>query len=726
LNTRHITQLAMLVAGLMMSHQVAAKAIRDAAFLTVLPATALPAMVIASAILSIAAVPLYTRLLGRFGPQYIVPAGFLLSSAGHTIEWSLSSATTPVAIAIYLHISALGALLLSGFWSLASEIFDPRTAKRSYGHIAGVGTLGGILGGFAAERAAVLLPRDSMLLLLAALHAICALGLLPLRGAVSHSTVPPQAFPLFNRSVLRSTPNVRELAALVALGTAGAAILDYLLKAGAAAHFNPGTDLLRFFAIFYACTQILTFLVQSGLAAWFITKQGLGRTVTSLPYGVGIASATGLLFPTLPVFIAARALESILRGSLFRSGYELLFTPMTPAHKRQMKTFLDVACDRAGDALGAGIVQVLLLAAPVFLVSELLGIVIAMAAISTLLGKRIDAIYRGAIERRLVEHAADVAVLMGPDTGWTMLQTIDLPESHPAVAAVQPASQDVARPPQPERLDVSTRLLLDLRSGERQRVEAALRSSLRMDTTHAAQLVRLLAWDDVSAEARQVLERIGSAHVGLLIDELLNENTDFAIRRRLPRILGNFPSQRTVDGLVAALDDPRFEVRYRCSKAIDRILKHAKGVTIDSARIISVVEREVSVARDVWEGHRVIDEAESAEESTFTDDRQHDRAHRSLEHVFLLLASVLPREPLKVAFQAIHSNDRILRGLALDYLESVLPETVRPKLWVMLESQPHAPRSVNPVEALERLLLSQHTLTPKLPETPTGSKRPPS
>ena len=48
------------------------------------------------------------------------------------------------AIIVYLHISGVGPLLGSGFWLIASERFDPRTAKQRFGQIAGAGTLGGL------------------------------------------------------------------------------------------------------------------------------------------------------------------------------------------------------------------------------------------------------------------------------------------------------------------------------------------------------------------------------------------------------------------------------------------------------------------------------------------------------------------------------------------------------------------------------------------------------
>jgi hypothetical protein len=62
-----------------------------------------------------------------------------------------------------------------------------------------------------------------------------------------------------------------------------------------------------------------------------------------------------------------------------------------------------------------------------------------------------------------------------------------------------------------------------------------------------------------------------------------------------------------------------------------------------------------------------------------------DRAHRNFEYLFSLLAAVLPREPLQVAFRGITSDNPGLRGLAREFFDGVLPEAVRTKLWRMLE-----------------------------------------
>src|SRR5678815_2546972 len=92
---------------------------------------------------------------------------------------------------------------------------------------------------------------------------------------------------------------------------------------------------------------------------------------------------------------------------------------------------------------------------------------------------------------------------------------------------------------------------------------------------------------------------------------MVSPDTDFVVRRRLPRILGTVPVQRSLDGLLAGLDDPRFEVRYHCSRAMVRILAKHPELSIHPQRVIAIVERELSVPPQRWRGYKLLDRSES-------------------------------------------------------------------------------------------------------------------
>ncbi|HEY6506416.1 MAG TPA: hypothetical protein VIY56_00300, partial [Vicinamibacterales bacterium] len=222
MNRTTLTRIAMTTAGIMLAHQVASKAFRDAAFLSAWPATALPGLTLATAALVLALVPIFSRLLVRFSPLWVVSIGFAISAVGHAIEWSVYDGSRAIVVVIYLHLAGASGLLLSGFWSLIAERFDPAGARASYGRIAAAGTLGGVFGSVAAERIATMARPDAVLVLLAALHAWCALGLLVMRRAPA--LLPRRSDADGGVTGLRElsrTPYVRTIAVLVVLTTAG-------------------------------------------------------------------------------------------------------------------------------------------------------------------------------------------------------------------------------------------------------------------------------------------------------------------------------------------------------------------------------------------------------------------------------------------------------------------------------------------------------------------------
>ena len=684
MNRTTLTRIAMTTAGIMLAHQVASKAFRDAAFLSAWPATALPGLTLATAALVLALVPVFSRLLARFSPLVVVSAGFAVSAMGHAAEWSVYDAGRVIVVVIYLHLAGVSALLLSGFWSLVAERFDPAGARASYGRIAAAGTFGGVVGSVAAERIATMDRPESVLLLLTALHGLCALGLLLMRrAAVLLPRQPDSDAGVSGLHELLRTPYVRTMASLVVLTTAGSAMLDYLLKSHATASLGTGPGLLRFFAIYYGSVQVLTFLSQTGSGS-AIQRLGIGGTIRALPAGVGAASLVGLLFQGWPVIAALRGTESVLRGSLFRSGYELLFVPMDPRDRRRVKTILDVTCDRAGEAAGAGIVQLLLLAGVASISSSLLALVLVLAAASFWFGRRLDPLYLGIVEQQLLRYRDAPQVSMVSEAGWTMLR---LPPDSLSVGPVAPPAAVTARPPAP-RLDPQLEILADLRSGDARRVTAALARASALERTHVAQIINLLAWDEVLPAARTLLEQLAPAHAGMLTDALLDPATDFAIRRRVPRILGTCPTARSLDGVVNGLEDQRFEVRYHCSRAIDRILAKNRELSVDRTRMIAVVERELSVPPQVWQGYRLLDRPE-VEDAAQTSEPAED-ASRNLEHVFSLLSTIVAREPLDAAVQGVRSANPGVRGLAIEYLDQVLPPAILARLRTIIAATPSA------------------------------------
>jgi hypothetical protein len=208
----------------------------------------------------------------------------------------------------------------------------------------------------------------------------------------------------------------------------------------------------------------------------------------------------------------------------------------------------------------------------------------------------------------------------------------------------------------------------------------------------------------------------------VLLEHLLDPEEDFAVRRRLVGVLAGYRTTEAFQGLFEALGDKRFEVRYRAGLALSRMANSIPGLEVDSDRVYAVVLREMAVERSVWESRQLIDAAPEAS-SPMETDLIRDRVSRSLEHLFNLFSLVLPRATLRLAFQALHTDDAHLRGTALEYLETVLPEQVWRRLWPLIETgevPSRHPRAS--AEALRELLKSQETISLALSEIRRAAK----
>jgi len=666
---RRLTRIAMAVSGTMLAHQVAAKAFRDATFLSAWPATALPMMTVATAVLTGVLARVVARFSDRYPSSVVIACGLGLSAVGHIAEWALFGAGRWNAVVIYLHLAGVTGLLLSGFWSLTAERFDPQGARRAYGRIGAAGTVGGLAGSIAAERMAVLLAPRSVLLLLAALHLLCVGGVLMMKRipAMLPAAAPDGSGPRLGE--IFRTPYVRSIATFVILTSASTAIVDFLLKANARASFGPGPDLLRFFALFYGGIQLLSFLglTQSAIV---LRRLNVSGAINVLPGGIIAGGAMALVAPGWLALAALRGMDAIVRSSLFRGAYELLFVPMDARTRNRVKATLDVICDRVGEAAGSGIVQAALLLGLAANSSLLLAAAMALAVIAFQTGRRFGPLYLDLIGRELVKHGGSPRVSLVSEAGWTELR-VPTTAAMRSAAAIEPATARQC----PPVLDAQVQMLAELRSRDAARVTAALSRCPALDRLQSAQAIELLAWDEVLPAARVALENAASAQQGMLIDALLDPDTDFVIRRRLPRLLGDVASERSLRGLVDALDDMRFEVRYHCGRAIARLLQKDPQLSVERSRMIEVIERELSVPPQKWRGYRLLDRPDSDHEPDGTREFPSDTS-RFLEYVFLLLSTIVPREPLDAAVRGVRSPSAGVRGLATEYLDQVLPPAV--------------------------------------------------
>ena len=138
------------------------------------------------------------------------------------------------AASLYLFRLILGVLLVSQFWTLANDIYDPRQAKRFFGFIGGGAALGGLAASFLVRQTVDQVGLNNLLLVSAGLVAGCLVivttvlvrsknvGLKDIASAGAKKGV------AWNESwtMLRESKHLRVIAAVIALPAMGAALVD--------------------------------------------------------------------------------------------------------------------------------------------------------------------------------------------------------------------------------------------------------------------------------------------------------------------------------------------------------------------------------------------------------------------------------------------------------------------------------------------------------------------
>jgi hypothetical protein len=375
--------------------------------------------------------------------------------------------------------------------------------------------------------------------------------------------------------------------------------------------------------------------------------------------------------------VVARAAEAVFRSSWFKTGYELLYTPVSPVEKRGSKPLIDVAVDRLGDAVGGGIVRLAVVFLPAAPSTTILAVAMLISLCALIVASRLNRWYIRALETSLVERGGGIDLPYTQD--YSMHGVVAAMKE--VRAAARTVRSDAGTAATTEALDLELDDIVALRSRDRNRVLAVLSRESNLGAVLVPHVIPLLAWDPVADYALVALRKVAEERIGELTDALLDPNQDDMVRRRLARVFSVAVSQRAADGLLLALDDSRFDVRFQVARSLVAIVESNPGIHLNAERVYQVVRAELAVGRPVWESRRLLDGFVS--ESPL-DEFVRDRAGQSLAHVFTLLSLVLPRQPLNIAFRSLTCGDTRLRGTALEYLENVLPAGVKQALWPYL------------------------------------------
>ena len=336
----------------------------------------LPFMILVAGPLIAGIMQVYTAGIARLPNRWVIQITQLVVVAllvGYSVLFR--TGVNPLsATSLYLFRLILGVLLLSQFWTLANDIYDPREAKRFFGFIGGGGALGGLAASFLVQQAVDQVGLSNLLLVSAGVVACCLVivttvltrskdvGLKDITSAGAKKGV------AWNESwtMLRQSPHLQVIAGVIALAAMGAALVEQQLGMAVEEFVGEGAGADARIAELLATVQLFTstisFIVQIWLTARIHRYLGIGVALLLLPIGLGGTAIAMLLSQQLWSAMLAKTVDTSLRYSIDKTSREILFMPLPSELKYQAKPFVDVTVD--GLAKSAVNILILVLVQP--------------------------------------------------------------------------------------------------------------------------------------------------------------------------------------------------------------------------------------------------------------------------------------------------------------------------------------------------------------------------
>lgn len=320
-------------------------------FVSALPKSAIPLKYVLPPVALVVLSTYYATLAVRFRTSRLLSTTSVLVAVALLVFRALLAtpyATNLVLLcALFIFLEVAGNLVLIQFWTFASELFNPREAKRVFGLIAAGGPLASILFGGALQKLARLMSTaDLLFIVVGCLLATALLVQLLAKSETPVSSAKPKetdstSFAEGMEAIKRS-PLLLSITVLVVFCFLTSNISDYQLDLALQREYrNDGQGMVGFLGSFRLWTGLIAAAIQVFLAEFVLSKLGIRAALLLLPLGmllgsVGVLATGGLLWAVA----IPRAVYLIMRYTLNETALNLLYLPLAQALRNQARVLI--------------------------------------------------------------------------------------------------------------------------------------------------------------------------------------------------------------------------------------------------------------------------------------------------------------------------------------------------------------------------------------------------
>ncbi|HEV8030080.1 MAG TPA: hypothetical protein VGP42_03570 [Stellaceae bacterium] len=271
-----------------------------------------------------------------------------------------SDQTVWIGRVFFIWLSVYNLFVVSVFWQLNVDLFDPAQGKRLFGFISVGASLGAIVGAgvivvFARRVAATWLLIGAAILLGIAVFAVGRLSRLSpaLHDRPSETEQPIGGSVFSGVTNALSNPYLINVSIFVLLFTITSTIV-YFQQAGIAkssfADKGAQTEFFGWIDFFVNCLTLVTQLFLTGRILGIF---GVALTLALLPAFTALGFGALALAPTIMALVGFQVLRRAGDYAIARPTREVLFTVVPREDRYKAKSFIDTFVYRLGDQVGA-------------------------------------------------------------------------------------------------------------------------------------------------------------------------------------------------------------------------------------------------------------------------------------------------------------------------------------------------------------------------------------
>ena len=220
----------------------------------------------------------------------------------------------------------------------------------------------------------------------------------------------------------------------------------------------------------------------------------------------------------------------------------------------------------------------------------------------------------------------------------------------------------------------------------------SVRAAGTNDFLYVPTLIALLRDRRLKGRARAVLGSYGEGVVDVLAHFMRDPGEDMWVRRHIPGTLAQIPSQKTVDVLVAAIEEPDGFLRYKVISALAKLRKDNPDLKFPQEAIEALTLKQGRTFFEYLSLHDNIFGRKKLPAESLLARALEEKMSRMSNRTYLMLSLIYPYRDINAARWTLEHGDSRSRANASEYLDNVLTGQLRKRIMPMIEDMPREER----------------------------------